>query len=102
MMPQGFYEWLVWVVSGFGVYIFREQLLHEKRIQRLEDVQGVAISDLKKDFADMEKKIDKLVENVNILSNNIHKEKNQEGALTTTLEGLNKTLIIFQDKFLDK
>jgi len=97
-MPQGFYEWLVWIVSGFGVYIFREQLLHEKRIQRLEDVQGVAILDLKKDFADMEKKIDKLAENVNTLSNNIHKSKNEEGALKTSLEALNKTLLMIQDR----
>ena len=100
MMPQGFYEWLVWIVSGFGVYIFREQLLHEKRIQRLEDVQGVAIADLKKDFADMEKKIDKLVENVNTLSANIHKEKGEEAALKSSLEALNKTLLMIQDKIL--
>jgi uncharacterized coiled-coil protein SlyX len=97
-LPQSFYEWLVWIVSGFGIYLFRELILHDRRIQRLEDVQGVAIADLKKDFADMERKIDKLTENVNTLAANLHKEKSEEAALKNTLEGLNKTLLMIQDK----
>ena len=71
---------------------------HNERLQRVEDVQGVAIADLKKDFADMEKKIDKLTENVNTLAANLHKEKSEEAALKTVLEGLNKTLLMIQDK----
>jgi peptidoglycan hydrolase CwlO-like protein len=71
---------------------------HNERLQRVEDVQGVAIADLKKDFADMEKKIDKLVENVNTLSTNIHKERGEEAALKYSLEALNKTLLMIQDR----
>jgi hypothetical protein len=56
------------IVSGIAIYLFNQSNQHEKRIQKIEDVQSIKIEDLKKDFEAMEKKIDALTKAVNELS----------------------------------
>jgi len=79
-------------VGAVATYLFVQSSNHEKRIQKIEDVQGIKIDELKKDFEEMERKIDKLTENVSTLSANVHKSKNEENALNTTLQAILKYL----------
>jgi hypothetical protein len=55
-------------VTAIAVYLFNLVMQHEKRIQKIEDVQSIKIDDLKKDFEAMEKKIDALTQAVQELS----------------------------------
>jgi hypothetical protein len=55
-------------VTAIAVYLFNLVMQHEKRIQKIEDVQSIKINDLKKDFEAMEKKIDALTQAVQELS----------------------------------
>lgn len=61
------------------------RIRHELEIQRLKDVQGEKIDALIKRF-------DSLEISVTALSDNLHKEKNHEQALMSTLNGLLKFL----------
>lgn len=56
------------VVSGIGIYLFNQVNQHEKRIQKIEDVQGIKIDELRHNFEIMETKIDALTKAVNQLS----------------------------------
>lgn len=58
---------------------------HEKRIQKVEDVHGPK-------FDTLEKKIDKLEISIQTLSENLHKEKNEEHSLTIAITNLYKFL----------
>lgn len=55
-------------VTAVAVYLYNLVMQHEKRIQKIEDVQSIKIDDLKKDFEAMEKKIDALTQAVQELS----------------------------------
>ena len=57
----------------------------EKRVQRIEDVQGNTIQGLKEDVKQLTKKVDTLTEKVNILAANVHNKKNIDGQLSQTL-----------------
>ena len=73
------------ILSGVGIYFFTRTSDHEKRIQRIEDVQGNTIEGLKEDVNELSKKVDTLTEKVNILAANVHNKKNIDGQLSQTL-----------------
>ena len=86
------------LLASVAVFLLQKMFEHEKRIQSVEQVQGNAISELKQEMSGMERKIDKLSEQLVVLSANIHKQKNEEAALTQTLGAVNKTM----EKIFDK
>ena len=69
------------VLSGVTVYLFTRSQDHEKRIQRIEDVQGNKIDTLVM-------KVDGLEKAITDLSANVHKEKNIESQFTATLKAI--------------
>lgn len=73
------------VISGVGIYLFTRTSDHEKRIQRIEDVQGNTIEGLKEDVYALTKKVDTLTEKVNVLAANVHNKKNIDGQINQTL-----------------
>lgn len=75
-----------------GAYLFNNQQQIEKRVQRLEDVQGGAVDGLKADIKEMEVKVDKLTEKINTLASNIHAQKNADNYLNATLNAILKHL----------
>lgn len=65
---------------------------HEKRIQKIEDVQNIKIDLLSVELGKMELKIDSLATQVSTLSQNFHKQKNEESQLVNAANGLLKFL----------
>lgn len=78
-------QFIVWIVllilSATGGFLFNKVLDHEKRIQRVEDVQGTKIDAIGL-------KVDRLEETVKELSINIHKEKNMESQFTAVMQSI--------------
>jgi uncharacterized protein YlxW (UPF0749 family) len=58
-------------VSGICLWFFNKSADHEKRIQKIEDVQGNAIQKLEKTVEKLEQKIDNLTLAINELSTSI-------------------------------
>lgn len=73
------------ILSGVIVYLFSRASDHEKRVQRLEDV-------LPANFKSLEKKVDNLSIKVDNLAEQVHKEKNVENQLQTTIIAILKHL----------
>jgi phage-related tail protein len=55
------------IVSGVCIWFFNKSADHEKRIQKIEDVQGNAIENLEKTVEKLEGKVDELAKSVNEL-----------------------------------
>jgi hypothetical protein len=77
------------VLSGIVIYLFTRSSDHEKRIQRIEDVQGTKIDNLAKDLNDFKKEMGSKIDG---LTSMVHKDKNMEGQLNQTLTLLLKEL----------
>lgn len=77
------------IVSAVTVYLFTQCAGHEKRIQRIEDVQGHKIDQLSEDFKQFKIEVDNKLE---AILGMIHKEKNVEGQINQTLNLLLKHL----------
>lgn len=56
------------IVSAVCIWFFNKSNDHEKRIQKIEDVQGNAIKDLEKTVDKLEHKIDGLTSSINKLT----------------------------------
>lgn len=69
---------------------------HEKRIQRGEDVQTLKMDELSKEVSrmevKMEAKFEEMKQQVTTLSDNFHKQKNEESALVMATNALLKFL----------
>jgi uncharacterized membrane protein YqhA len=69
---------------------------HQSRIQTLEDVQTLKIDELSKKVSIMEVEIkhefEQMKQQVGTLSQNLHKQKNEESALVLATNGLLKFL----------
>ena len=79
-------------LAVIGAYLFNNQQQIERRVQRLEDVQGGTVESLKADIKEMEVKVDKLTEKINTLAANIHAQKNADNHLNATLNAILKHL----------
>lgn len=64
---QYFFNMILGVVGSIACYLFFQVSQHEKRIQKIEDVQSMKIDELKRDMEQMERKIDALTHAVNEL-----------------------------------
>jgi hypothetical protein len=88
-------------VSGIAMWLFAQGQSHEKRIQKIENVKDLELAAIKKEVADLDKKVvdgfHEINEKLTTLSTNIHKQKNEENALNGTLTGVNKTMIVLGD-----
>jgi TolA-binding protein len=70
---------------AFGIWMHNRQTGIEKRVQSLEDIHTIKIDQVAE-------KLDKLEKKFEELSYNIHKEKNQEQKLTSTLDAILREL----------
>ena len=77
------------IVSGVVIYVFTRSSDHEKRIQRIEDVQGSKIDNLAKDLHEFKNEMSKKIDDLTFM---VHKDKNMEGQLNQTLGLLLKQL----------
>ncbi len=85
-----------WIHRGeIGMLKTRVEDLQE-RVQRIEDVQGNKIDELKegvKDFKnEIKTEIHQLNEKISILSANVHNQKNTENQLSATMNAILKHL----------
>lgn len=81
-LPVTLINWLWTILSGVVVWLITRVQDHEKRIQRIEDVQGNKIDQLAIDLKEFKVEITQKIE---ALTNMVHKDKNQEQQLNTTL-----------------
>ena len=87
LIPIGFTT-----LSGIAIYLFTLAMSHEKRIQKIEDIQGSRVDHLENQIIKLEAKIDTLQTTVTDLSYNIHKANNKEQIFNSTLEAVLKHL----------
>jgi glutamate dehydrogenase/leucine dehydrogenase len=77
-------------------YLFDSRQDHEKRIQKIEDIQGTEIEKLGVEIKDLKTEVKedvrKINEKIDILSKHIHNEKNVESQIEVTLRLLLKHL----------
>lgn len=78
------------IVSGVTVWLHSRCQDHEKRIQRIEDVQGTKIDRLAQDLQEFKHEV---TEKLEVLTGMVHREKNQEQQINTTLKLLLEHLI---------
>jgi len=76
------------IASGVTIYLFTMVSSLKERVQRVEDLQGSKLDNLKKDFEDFRHEMKDELKNI---AAQIHKEKNQEQQMNTVL-----TLILKQ------
>lgn len=70
-------------ILGFAsVWLLTRAQDHEKRIQRIEDVQGTKIDQLAHDLKEFKQEMTNKLE---VLTGMVHKDKNMEQQLNTTL-----------------
>lgn len=83
-------------LSGVGVYLFSQVSSLQKRVQKIEDVKDLELTAIKKEVADLDKKVVDGFMDVNqklkTINENIHKQKNEESTINTTLVAILKFL----------
>lgn len=75
----------IMALAGVATYLFNKVQDHERRVQKLEDIHTIKIDQLSKQIVELEAKVD-------VLADNIHKERNQENQLTQAINLLYKEL----------
>lgn len=76
-------------LGAVSKYLFDKVQDHEKRIQKIEDVQGTKLDNISSELKDFKHDV---ASKLDALTNMIHKEKNQENVLNNTLTLLLKEL----------
>lgn len=88
-------------VGGVAMYLFAQGQSHERRIQKIENVKDLELAAIKNEVAVLDKKVvdgfHEINQKLSILSTNIHKQKNEENILNSTLTGVNRTMIELGD-----
>ena len=82
-MEQILFNLLSTGTAGFAGFLFFRSLGHGERIQRLEDITGNEVKELKEELKDFKKEVNQKLED---LKNMVHREKNQEGQLNQTMK----------------
>lgn len=81
-------------LTGLSSFLFWRSITHGERIQRLEDITGNEVKELKEDFKEFKKeitdKLDKAMNSIKDMGVQIHKEKNVEQQMQSTLSSLLK------------
>lgn len=94
MDAQSLFNILILFSTGFCSFLFFRSIAHGERIQRLEDITGNEVKELKEDFKSFKKeitdKLDKAMSSIKDMGVQIHKEKNVEQQMQATLSSLLK------------
>lgn len=77
------------IASGVTIYLFTMVSSLKERVQRVEDLQGSKLDNLKQDFDDFRHEMKEELKNI---ATQIHKEKNQEQQMNTVLSLILKHL----------
>lgn len=75
----------IMIVGGVAMYLFGRTQDHEKRIQKVEDVQGTKLDRLTNDFENFQVEMRAQLKTI---SDNIHKKNNTENTTDKTLKAL--------------
>ena len=73
-------------LGAVSKYLFDKVSDHEKRIQKVEDVQGTKIDQLGREIHELKTDVSKMARKIDELASHVHKEKNVENQLNTTLK----------------
>ena len=73
-------------LGAVSKYLFDKVSDHEKRIQKVEDVQGTKIDQLGREIHELKNDVSKMNRKIDELASHVHKEKNVENQLNTTLK----------------
>jgi len=83
---------LTLIMSGLTSFLFWRSITHGEHIQRLEDITGNEVKELKQDFKEFKKdvtnKLDLAMDSIKDMGVQIHKEKNVEQQMQSTLSSL--------------
>lgn len=94
METQNILDLLVLFAAGLSSFLFVRSISHGERIQRLEDITGNEVKELKEDFKEFKKeitdKLDTAMSQIRDMGVQIHKEKNVEQQMQATLASLLK------------
>lgn len=77
------------IASGVTIYLFTMVSSLKERVQRVEDLQGSKLDNLKDEFDDFRKEMKEELKNI---ATQIHKEKNIENQMSTVLSLILKEL----------
>lgn len=93
-MTQTLLNLLILFTTGLTSFLFWRSITHGEKIQRLEDITGNEVKDLKEDFKEFKKeisaKLDSAMSQIRDMGVQIHKEKNVEQQMQSTLSSLLK------------
>ena len=70
------------IASGVTIYLFTMVISLKERVQRVEDIQGTKLDNLSADFKEFQKE---MKHDLGALKTALHREKNAENQLNTTL-----------------
>lgn len=82
----------IMALVGVSTYLFNVVQTLKERVQALENIHTIKLDDLIKKVDKLELSNEKMEQKLNELSHNIHKEKNTEHQLNTTLTLILKKL----------
>lgn len=95
-MEQALIDGIWKVLVPIVAFLLIKYVDHEKRIQRQEDVTFKDVKELKQDLKDFKKEMSdfqkEIAEKIDALTNMVHKDKNMENQLNSTLSLLLKEL----------
>jgi len=77
---------IVSFLSFVSKYLFDKVSDHEKRIQKIEDIQGTKLDQLGREIHELKNDVSKIARKVDELASQVHKEKNVEMQISHTLE----------------
>ena len=89
-MEQILFNLLSTGTAGFAGFLFFRLLGHGERIQRLEDITGNEVKELKDDVKELKREMNdrfkELETKMGEIAHNINKEKNSENQLNQTMK----------------
>ncbi len=84
-------DWIWKILTGVAVFLLVKYLEHEKRIQKMEDVQGLKIDVLVNKVEEMEKEL-------NAIKAEVHINKDLVNQMKGTIYNVNQWIISQQNK----
>lgn len=85
-------------LGAVSKYLFDKVSDHEKRIQKVEDVQGTKIDQLGREIHELKNDVSKMNRKIDELASHVHKEKNVEMQIEKTLHLVLKRLEKLDEK----
>lgn len=91
-MEQVLIDYIWKILSGVAIFLLVKYLDHEKRIQKMEDVQGLKIDVLVKE-------VEELKEELNAIKQEVHINKDLVNQMKGTIYNVNQWIISQQNKY---